>query len=374
MGLGIPEASIVHIDKRVMVRVYSLINALLVPLMVISAMLSETTFEIYQRFFELLVLTILIGSVITQRFNRQELILILVFFVSQIGSVLTNSPSVFMLNAKQLGLAVFAAIYFRRHATNIISIHIAFIVCVALIIFQIFSGYFPFSISQYMKYLGNDMNARPLGLFINYHYSAFFIAVYLIGFTKKRNLYFLDFLLIYFTGVRTSLLSYIGQKMVSVFGKRFGLGSFKGQILLLLAALIVAISSLGLVQLFYERLDQQNNSLFVIAYQIADFNTYVRMLTIFPSDMTPFVMGGIYDYTGMGIEGFAEHGNELFIVTLFVQGGFFLALLYLTFLLKTLPSYQFFILLSIFHYSYLFSPLIIYVVYMFDGSQKAIGK
>jgi hypothetical protein len=235
-----------------MVSVYSLLNALLVPLMVISAILSETTFEIYQRFFELLVLTILIGSVVTERFNKQELILIVVFFVSQIGSVLINNPSVFMLNAKQLGLAVFAAIYFRRHATNIISIHIAFIICVALIIFQIFSGYFPFSIGQYMKYLGSDMNSRPLGLFINYHYSAFFIAVYLIGFTKKRNLYFFDFLLLYFIGVRTSLLSYIGQKMVGVFGKRFGLGSLKGQIILLVAALILAISSLGLVQMFYD--------------------------------------------------------------------------------------------------------------------------
>ena len=162
--------------------------------------------------------------------------------------------------------------------------------------------------------------------------------------------------------------------MVSVFGKRFGLGSLKGQILLLVATLIVAISSLGLVQMFYERLDSQNNSLFVIAYQIADFNTYIRMITIFPSDITPFVQGGIYDYTGMGLEGFAEHGNELFIVTLFVQGGFFLALLYLMFLLKSLPSYQFFILLSIFHYSYLFSPLIIYVFYMFYGSKKTIGK
>lgn len=277
MWLGIPEASIVHIDKRVMVSVYSLLNALLVPLMVISAILSETRFETYQRFFELLVLTILIGSVVTERFNKQELILIFVFFVSQIGSLLINSPSVFMLNAKQLCLAVFAAIYFRRHATNIISIHIAFIICVALIISQIFSCYFPFSIGQYMKYLGSDMSSRPLGLFINYHYSAFFIAVYLIGFTKKRNFYFLNFLLIYFIGVRTSLLSYIGQKMIDVFGNRFCLGSLKGQIILLVSALIVAISSLGLVQMFYERLDSQNNSLFVIAYQIADFNTYIRM-------------------------------------------------------------------------------------------------
>jgi hypothetical protein len=175
-------------------------------------------------------------------------------------------------------------------------------------------------------------------------YSAFFIAVYLIGFTKKRNLCFLDFLLIYFMGVITSLLSYIGQKMVGVFGKRFGLGSLKGQIILLVAALIVAISSLGLVQMFYERLDKQNNSFFVIAYQIADFNTYIRMLTIFPSDITPFVLRGIYDYTGMGLDGFAEHGNELFIVTLFVQGGFFSIILFNVFAKE-------FAVLSIFHFA-----------------------
>ncbi len=345
-------------------------NMVLIFLMTANAILAETIFETPHFILEILIILILVGLIVKGKLNKQELYLLGVFLFSQIGSFLINDLSVFMLNAKQLGLAVLGSIYFRRHAKENGVIHFIILLCIGLIFFQAVTGYFPLDIPQYMKYLGTDMKSRPLGLFLNYHFSAFLVAVYFLGLSQKRNVYFLDYITIYLIGVRTSLFSYIGQKIYNRFGKRLGIDNIRGQIIVIFLFVLMAIGSIGLLRSYYDKLDKQDNSLFVIAHQISQADTYIRMFSIFPKDIIPFTIGEIYDYEGMGLEGFTLGGNELFLVTLFVQSGFFLAVFFMAFLLKSLPECRFFILLSLLHYSFLFSPLVLYVFFMFKNEKK----
>lgn len=345
-------------------------NVVLIVLMTVNAILAETIFETPHFILEILIILLLACLLAKGKFNKQELYLLLVFLLSQIGSFFINDLSVFMLDAKQLGLAVLSIIYFKRHAKETILIHVIILLCIGLIFFQVITGYFPFDIPQYMKYLGDDMKARPLGLFLNYHFSAFVISVYFLGLSQKKNIYFLDYVTIYLIGVRTSLFSYIGQKLYNRFGKRLGINNIRGQIIVLSLFVVIAIGSIGMLRNYYDKLDKQDNSLFVIAYQIGQFDTYVRMFSVFPSDIIPFTIGGIYDYNGMGLEGFTVGGNELFLVTLFVQSGFFLAIFFMAFLLRNLPECRIFILLSLLHYSFLFSPLVLYIFFMFKDKKN----
>lgn len=358
-----------HISAAQKLNLVKIWNSILIILMTANAIIAETIFETPHFVLEILIICILFFLILQDRFRKDELFLLVVYMLSQIGSLIVNEFDVFMLDAKQLGLAVFGAIYFRRKATDILIIHIIMFLCVLIVFIQFLIGKFPFDLGSIMKYLGEDTASRPLGLFLNYHFSAFFVAIYLLGLTKKKSLFFFDYIIIYLIGVRTSLLSYIGQKFFSFFEKKYSFNNLKGQVFFVILIILMGISSMQFIRASFDKLDRQDNSLFVIAYQISDVNTYIRMIKLLPSDIWPFIRGGIYDYSGMGLEGFAEHGNELFLVTLFVQSGLVLALLFLSFLLKNLKTFRIFMLFSLFHYSYLFSPLVLYVAFMFENEE-----
>ena len=55
-------------------------------------------------------------------------------------------------------------------------------------------------------------------------------------------------------------------------------------------------------------------------------------------------------------------GNELAFYEIYIQGGFILATLYLAILLKYTRFYRVFILVSLLHYGYVMSPLIVYML------------
>jgi len=348
------------------------INFFLVPLMLLSAILAETIFEELQIVSELLLMFIFTILLAKGKFNKKELALLLVFIVSQIGSFFVNNISTWMLDGKLLGLAVLAIIYFRRHATDSFFVHTAFILCVLLIVIQRALGYFPLPISQFMTTLAGELSGRPLGLFLNYHYTTFFSATYFLGYTLKRKVFPFDYIIIASTGVMTSLVSYIGQKSFNLIKPGLKLHSLKSQLLVFIGGVFLITLLFQFSIFILEKFNIQSASGLVVLYQIIDFDTYTRMLTVFPVDIYGFYQNNLYDYSDLNIEGFGEHGNEMFLVTLFVQAGALLAIAFLLFLLWSVPNSRIFILLSLLHYSYLLSPFIIYVICMFENMNKKV--
>ena len=185
------------------------ISSVMVVLMIFQAIVSATVFDRLQIAVELIILLILLALIIMERrLQKEEIGLLAVFLVSQIGSIVINDWATFMLNAKQYGLAVFSLVYYRRHHCRSILIPIVFVLCIILVLLQRFVFHrFPFEIAQYLGTLSNETATRPMGLFLNFHFSAFFLAVCLIGYTNKRSAFFLDYYLLWIVGVRTSIFS-----------------------------------------------------------------------------------------------------------------------------------------------------------------------
>lgn len=338
---------------------------LLVPLMICASIFAETTFKSLQVSVEFLILIFLFLMICKDSFSVEELVLLSVFVLVNLGSLMFIEISAFMLNVKQYGLAVLSIVYFKRHVYNSVILHIAFWLCILLVAVQRTLGYFPLPIAQFITTLGEETEGRPLGLFLNYHFTTFFMSVYLLGYTLRKRMYLLDYVIVSSTNVMTSLVSYTGQKIFNLIQAIFNFKSLKAQLLFVLLIIVCFLSALALIINKIEFSGNTTSGL-VIFYQLTNPETYMRLLNLLPSDIKLFYKKEIYDYSGTVVEGYVGKGNELFFVTLFLQGGAVLAIVYLRYLLKYLPMYRIFILLSILHYSYLFSPLIIYVACLFE--------
>jgi hypothetical protein len=344
-------------------------TSLLVPLMIISAILAETVFKGLQILSELFLLTSFLILILKNKLDRADIYILVIYFSINFFSIFYLSPKTLMLNLKQFGLPILALIYFKRNLSSSKFLPLAFVLCIILMISQRFLGYFPLPINQYITTLKDDFEGRPLGLFLNYHFSAFFVAVYLIGFTFNRKLYSLDYLVLFFFGVQTSILSYAGQKIFRFFNFFTYFKSLKKTILLFLTTLYFFLFLIRYI-LDYLDIPEAAISGLVIFYQLTDIQTYIRILNLLPSDIYEFYKQSLYSYTGTKVEGYLAEGNEISFIQIVVQGGLILGLSFLNFILKNVSIYRIFILLSLIHYSYLFSPLIIYTMCFFENKNK----
>jgi hypothetical protein len=275
-----------------------------------------------------------------------------------------------MLNVKQFGLPILTLIYFKRRTDNSIFIHLAFLLCIILLVLQKIIGHFPLPASQYMVNLKDEMEGRPLGLFLNYHFSAFFVSTYLLGYTYQKKSYLIDYFIVSLFGVFTSIFSYAGQKIYNIyFGNRKPLTLVKQYVIYFLSL----FSFLFFIRSMLDSFEVPVNSVsgLVIFYQLTDIQTYIRTLNLLPSDIYEFYNKDLYDFSGTKIEGYTGAGNEISLIQILVQGGLILGFTFLNFIVKNMSFYRVFILLSLIHYSYLFSPLIIYTMCFFGNNTKS---
>lgn len=346
-----------------------LATSILVPLMIISAILAETVFKSMQVISELLLLGSLSFLVLNKRLDREDLYILTIYFTINFLSLFYLNPLTFMLNVKQFGLPILSLIYFKKKSFRSAFLNGAFLSCVILLVVQKIIGHFPFPVSQYMTTLKDDFEGRPLGLFLNYHFSAFFVAVFLIGYTLKKSVYFVDFVVLFLFGVQTSILSYAGQKIYFFLFKNKNTLSLST---LLAVFLVLLISLLLIIKIILDALDIPENAIsgLVIFYQLTDLNTYIRVLNFMPSDIYDFYKQSLYDYSGTKVSGYTAEGNEISFIQILIQGGLILGLSFLTFILRNITIYRVFILLSLIHYSYMFSPLIIYTMCYFENRNR----
>ena len=341
-------------------------DLLISPFLLLTAILPETNFKGFQIVSELSLIVILLYFIALEKLSKDDIFLLSIFVFIQIGSFFINDVYTWMLNAKLIGLAVLSAIYFSKRTFYTLRIKILFFLCIFLVFLQRIIGYFPLPISKYLRTLADETEGRPLGLFLNYHYTTFFLGVFLIGYTYRRSLKGLDYIILFMTGVLTSFISYLGQKIFNFFNLNKKFKSLKSQVLLLIIFLLIFALIFNIILNLLVQFNISSESGLVVIYQMINPITYIRMLSFFPSDIFNYYEKNTYDYTGLGVGSFELHGNEMFLVNLFVQSGAILAIAYLYFLLKKAPGFRIFIMLTLLHYSYLLSPLNIYIIFLFS--------
>jgi hypothetical protein len=342
---------------------------LLVPLMIMSAILAETVFKSLQVASELLLMISFIFLIFKNNLEKQDVTILGIYVLFNFLSIFYLSPITLMLNLKQFGLPILSLIYFKRNPHRSIFLNIAFISCIVLMVIQKIIGYFPIPIQHLITTLKDDFEGRPFGLFLNYHFSAFFVAVFLIGYTYNKRSFLIDYVILFYFGVQTSLISYFGQKQFNFYYKNKKPISLKTIIIYFLFFLFIF---LFIVRAILDSIEipQAAISGLVIFYQLTDIQTYIRILNPLPSDIYEFYKQSLYNFTDTKVEGYLAEGNEISFIQITVQGGLVLGLSFLRFILRNITTYRVFILLSLIHYSYMFSPLIIYTMCYFDNLNK----
>lgn len=327
-------------------------------LIVFLAMVAQLFFAIpalkfAQSAAEVVLFIVLLYACMTITFGMWETALLALLAAMTATSMLINPLSVLLVGVKQFGLAILCLIYFSRVRFRSRLIFPAFVVSVLLIAI---SRVAPSALNPLIQISRSpDFNeSRFGGLFLNAHYNAYFLAVALIYYGYRTRLFGVGYVLLFLTGSKFVFVSYVANAVGRYRIARAVTGHPR---LVLLAALAVV------VMLWSRRLDivgmfntTQWMSAYVILSQLFDPRFYHLFVNPFPGDYLAVVNGLQGDY------GAAHYTNEIALFAMSVQGGVFLTVAYLAVLLKRARSYRAFILVSLLHYGFVLSPLIVYMI------------
>jgi hypothetical protein len=342
--------------------------------MSLQIFLSQTVFNFAQQSIEIILIITLVLLLLKKGISASWLFLFSLFIVVQILSLFVNDVSFsgFMLNTKEYGLALLSIAYFKDNSGRSHLLYALFITCIILFLYQKFiSINFPIDLSNIHKNLSIfNQTSRPLGIFLDFHTSSYFVAVFLIGLSITRKLFFIDLLIVYIVGVKTQLLALIGQKIISAltrFSTFFSL--YLIQILLVLFSMYFIL--LFLYPLFAKFMGfisiSRGDSLDVMVGLITNIDVYLSVFDFLPRDWDLFDSNNkwyVYSSTGEFIR---NSDNELMWVNVMVSNGIIVGSLILYLITKYTPSYRVFILLTMFHYSNVLNPLIIYTIFYFEN-------
>ena len=352
--------SLIHIKLNIKLHQYARI--ILLPLMVLTEILSSTIFNTLHHFFEIILFLILLPLTLTFKLTKEEVILCLLFIFSQIGSFLINDVSIFILNFKQYGLAILSIIYFQHNNKKSMFINFIALFCCVIILYEYTFGKYPVNLTAYLDTMGEKLGSRPIGLFLNYHLSSCFLAIFFLSYSFPWKLLIFDYLILFMINVKTNLLGFIVQKL-------YNHDFIKTKV-------IIFLSFFFLITLFIFKNSVLNLYLiygdvsgYIILKQILDPITYTHGIFIFPQDVIKFLNNNeIYDYPELN--NIQVVSSELSIVRIFLQGGFFLATFYLIHFFKKFKKFKLFILISLFHYTFIFTPLIIFLMSSSNSRSK----
>jgi hypothetical protein len=341
----------------------------IIPIMVLTAIFSGTIFALIQHSLEFLLIIILLFLILPFKLSKIEQFLVAVFVFSQIGSFFLNNFQIFLLNAKQFGLAILSLIYFKRNAAKSFFINITVITCIFLVFFEYIFKKFPFNITPYLSTMQDSYGSRTLGLFLNYHYSSFFLAIFFIGFTLKKKIVYVDYIILWMINAKTNFLGYIMHKLSKTYFTNFFNNTKKLTIFIVSFLVLLVISNEYILESF-QSYNYGFQSAYIIIKQIIDPKSILDSLYVFPHDLIKYLAEeSLFDFPELGGAENLDRASELSIVHLFVQGGFFLAITYLYVFFKYFKKYNIFIFITLLHYSFFLSPLIIYLMsaYQFDN-------
>lgn len=328
----------------------------------VIAILGGTVLSQIQIVLELLVI-ILMSISIRRKLTIIELAIIICFIFISAISFFQNALLVFILNLKVFLIPLLLLIFYKDKIVDTLVVKVFFILNIFLILFQIIFNRFIFDISGIISVSFQDeIENRPLGVFLNFHFSAFFTAICLINYL---NFYSLSY------KIASSLL-------VAISGSFFTLFSF---VLSLINKYILIFGSIVFV-VFYLTFSlndylfnfSKSGSLIVILFQIFDWERY-SVLSFFPQDYSLVNSNwhNVLDYNAY-LNNRVLLENEIQYITYLIQGGYFFAAIFLIYYLKSIPTFAIFILIAMLHYGYALNPLIVFLTIVYQNKINLESK
>ena len=351
------------------------LNEIIVVLSIMQMVLSSTitALEVFQAPVELTLLALLALGCSTIKLNKWQVFLIFILLIVTAFSLFTTDITSFAIVGKNNFLGVLTLIYFSKVPFHSRLILLAFISSVLLLVVNFIipeMGEMLVVLSAKKEY----NLSRFGGFFLNAHFNAYFIAIYFIYFGQRKYAYGLcGVIALYVTASKTMGLSYIGQIAtrlpVTKFMTKHHRKLYTFIFLSFFAIFVVFITNyytiLNYIIQKSEMDENRHNSVIVILVQAGTPKYYQQLLNPFPGIYQP--KGDKYTkYRPKTGNQLHQGANEIGYFGLVNQAGIFLSLAYLLMLLKNARFYSVFILLTLVHYNFIFTPLSVYMMVQFS--------
>jgi hypothetical protein len=339
--------------------------------MLISAILGATIFDDYQIFCELLLFILLLYGISRIYLNISHYFLLGVLVIVSVISFFFNNFLQFALNFKLFALCVLTLIYFSKtnyYPQKIIKyLHLFNFL---LITHQFITGHFIVASGWFLGQYRTYVNERPIGIFLTPHATSFFLGITVIYLIKNKNKIkqaFFYFILSILTISFTSFVATIIQLFQILFQKltrRIPIlkdnGFFIFFIIIIVPLIFLFYFSTEFIDLLKFSSYTRYYSLEITLGQIFDINYYLDIFRLY--------FRNYQDYIFHQERTFADVGNELGYIKVLIEGGIVFGVLIIFYLLKKLNNFRLFIIVSLFHYSFVINmPFMLYLMLYYNN-------
>ena len=347
---------------------YNHISGAIVFLIVILSITHNTIYDNFSIYAEIILLLILsLGCYRFKYYNKTEVFLIYVFIFSQIVSYIMNDITVFLLNFKLYAIPILTIIYFSRIKYLSKLIPFIFTLTILLLFVSLIDNtrlYFLIEIASMKQFnLG-----RFGGVFLNAHFNATFIAIFLYYIGRRylwRRLAGLYIMLK--TGSRFVFVAYLASIILVSVKNIIPINNKIIKYILIFLFLIllwmINIYKLNINNFLY---DQRLASAMVMFWQLNDWQMWEKFIfQLYPNDYS-VIVDSYYTFVPKVeriVDGrFSYYKNEIGLFSMFVTGGITLASIYLYHISVKSKYLIVLILITLMHVTYILSPLIVYML------------
>ena len=341
-------------------------DSLLVFLLFLISLVSETNLNYLQESLEVFVIFYLAYNLISRRvISKDDLRLVIIFAIIFFLAIFTNPIVEFLLNFKIYLLAILTLIYFKKKVIDSKIVEIIVFVNIFILLFQVIFNIYLLPTNGFSIKFQELLDSRPLGLFYNTHISAFVIAIYFIYKANKSHF------------IQNTV---IGVGLIFLFSSKFILfayiGNFISKFKVLFRIFIISAIFLFIALIFFITSDYVYmlpvSGRFILQ-QLLDFSSYKALINPLPKDYNYYLELQKVEVENVFKNAVGnEIGNEVQLFTLYIEGGFVLATTYLYYFLKSIKLFQIFLIFSLIHYGFVTTPFIIFLLLHFQNKAEKI--
>lgn len=339
------------------------LNYILLGLMMIQCFLSGSSFNTLQIIAELLIFIILIYKLFLIKLDKTDLTLLLITAIVFLFSFILNDLRTSLLNFKIFGLCTLILIYFTKinfFPGRFIRIFIIF--NIAYVFSAKFLNFWPVESSIFFMKKAEYLYSRPASVLASPHVLSTFLSIYflyLYFFKKNKTLQLLIIISLFLINSYTAIIALIFSWIYLFITKKIRIPV--RPVLFFGTVLFVVFLSLQLI-IYYS--DEYNLprffSLQIMLSMIYDLSFYEGIFSLIPANHDDF----IYNQESS----FANIGNELGFVKIFVEGGFILGGYVIFLLMKKIKFYGVFILFTLLHYFFFINvPIVLFLAIILNN-------
>ena len=328
------------------------------------ALVSYTTFDWIQIALEILYLNI-VGYYVFKyiKLTIVEIILIFLILVLFLVVELIDNNIIYLIHLKNFIIGVLSVIYFSRKyyyfSEKIFTTFTLILVSVSIV--------------QYINYdliptylISKDFNGpveligKPLGIFSNYHFNAFVLAILFIFLVNNLTKFWLANVFMFKFGSNTSWYSYNLQLIFNYlklyrYNMKF--------IMPLMAVIFFSFAEVAYQFIMRVDVDKYTSSMFsmeIILSEIHYLINYIDYTNLLPSAKDQSV------FSYLNINNNHDGMSEIMYLHIIQEGGLLIGTLYIFYILSQLRKTRIMMILSLFHYAYIYSPLVWFLIFSIE--------